>query len=411
VTAVGPLDAKMPTEKSDKEARLGTKLFAAAALSYLVDGLLLAGFAAAGTVNARIPVAYTLAGLLSCAMFYRLSNTTWFKARQDSYFALLQIAVASALQLVFIALAPQAAYCFLALLFIVFSFGSLGLSSRQSLFAWISVATSVAALISVLHITIVVPQATLPQQFLSWLCFVATLGRCVLLGALGRSMRLHLQDRRRQLRISVEMLEERDKSLARVNVELRRQATHDALTGLPNRRLFVERMEQAMREGQAFAVCVLDLDRFKEINDSLGHGAGDALLQSVSHRLLSTTRADDTVARAGGDEFLMLLRNICSSDQAAAHVARCLMVLSEPHRLANREFRVSSSIGVAQYPSDGVAAEELLAQADEAMYCAKRGGTNTFRLFDPSVRGFSREYNDIDGYCHSLTPVVVKIDS
>jgi diguanylate cyclase (GGDEF)-like protein len=403
------MDVDMPTVKSVSEARLGTKLFAAAALSYFVDGLLLAGFAAAGTVNGTIPVAYTLAGFMSCAVFYRLSAAKSFKVWRDHHLPLLHVITASALQLVFIALAPQAAFCFLALLFIVFGFGSLGLSSRQSLVVWIGVAACVAAVISTLHVTIVIPQATPLQQFLVWLCFVATLGRCILLGALGRSMRLHLQDRRRQLRISVEMLEERDKSLARVNLELKRQATHDALTGLANRSLFVERMEQSMREGQAFAVCALDLDRFKVINDSLGHGAGDTLLQSVSQRLLRITRADDTVARAGGDEFLMLLRNIRSTEEAEAHVARCLLVLSEPHRLTNREFRVSSSIGIARYPKDGIAAEELLAQADEAMYHAKRSGRNTFRLFDASVKGFSRERLEIAGDLHAMLPVAVTI--
>ncbi|MGB6356743.1 MAG: GGDEF domain-containing protein [Steroidobacteraceae bacterium] len=385
----------MPAEKSVSEVKLGTKLFAAAALSYLVDGVLLAGYAAAGIVNGTIPAAYLFSGLLSCAVFYRLTTNS-FNAWLDRYLPLLHVVTASALQVAFIVLAPQPAFYFLALLFIVFGFGSLGLSSRQSSYVWIGVAMSVAAVTSALHIAIVIPQATPLQQCLVWLCFVATLGRCVLLGALGRSMRLHLQDRRRQLRISVEMLEERDKSLARVNLELKRQATHDALTGLANRGLFVERMEQAMREGEAFAVCALDLDRFKVINDSLGHGAGDTLLQCVSRRLLSATRADDTVARAGGDEFLMLLRGIRCIEEAEAQVARCLLVLSEPHRLANKELRVSSSIGVARYPKDGIAAEELLAQADEAMYHAKRSGRNTYRLFDPTIKGFSRESQEID---------------
>lgn len=401
MTIAGQMDAYMPARKSAIKVRLGTRLFAAAAASYLVDGLLLAGFAATGTVNGTIPVVYTEAGLLSCAVFYRLSSAASINVWSDRHVPFIHVMVSSALQLVFIALAPQAAFYFLAVLFIVFGFGSLGLSWRQSLFVWIGVATSVAAVTAALRVTIVIPQGTPSQQFLVWLCFVATLGRCILLGALGRSMRLHLQDRRRQLRISLEMLEERDKSLARVNLELKRQATHDALTGLANRVLFVERLEQAMREGQAFAVCVLDLDRFKLINDSLGHGAGDALLQYVSQRLLSTSRADDTVARAGGDEFLMLLRDIRTPEEAEAHVERCLLVLSEPHRLANIQLHVSSSIGVSRYPQDGIAAEELLAQADEAMYHAKRSGRNTFKMFDPSIRGFSRECQ-VDGDLRTL---------
>jgi diguanylate cyclase (GGDEF)-like protein len=384
------MDADLFTRKPGSEVRLGTKLFVAAALSYLIDGALLAGFAAAGVIDRWVAFAYTGTGLTVCLMFYRLSAIAPLKSGRGHFFPLLQVTLSSALQFAFVALAPNAAFYFLVSLFTVFGFGSLGLSRRQSVFAWFGVVLSVAAVTTVLDISITLPQATFFQRFLLWLCFVATLGRCILLGDLGRSLRLHLLERRRQLRISVEMLEERDRSLARVNLELKRQATHDALTGIANRVLFVERLEQAIHEGKTFGVCVLDLDRFKEINDSLGHAAGDALLQSVAQRLLSIMHASDTVARAGGDEFLMLFRDVHSAREAEARVTDCMQILAERHRLAHTDLHVSSSIGIAMYPEHAGAAEDLLTHADEAMYCAKRSGRHTFRFYDERSEGFSR---------------------
>ena len=382
----------MLTLRALSQTSLGTKLFAAAALSYLIDGVLLAGFAATGIVDVEIPIAYTIAGLLSCALFHRVSLAACPESSWHRYYPMLQVAVSSLMLLVFAVIAPRGAFYFFTLLFTVFGFGSLGLTRTQSVCAWIGVSVAVAIVLSAAHLEIRIPDSTQSQKCLVWLCFMATLGRCMLLGVLGRSLRLHLQDRRRQLRIAVERLEERDKALELVNLELRRQATHDALTGLANRALFVERLEQALREGEAFAVCALDLDGFKEVNDTLGHFAGDLLLQSVSRRLLATTRADDTVARAGGDEYLLLLRHVQLPAEAEAQARRCLEVLSAPHRIGDRSLRVSSSLGIARYPIDGTTAETILTYADAAMYQAKRSGKNAYRLYDGSVECFPRGY-------------------
>jgi diguanylate cyclase len=278
----------------------------------------------------------------------------------------------------------------------VFGCASLGLSKRQSIVAWIAVAIAAALVMSSLNARISIPQDTPLVRGLVWLCFVATLGRCILLGVFGRVLRLRLHDRRQQLRDSVHMLKERDKSLANANLELKRQATHDALTGIANRVLFVERLNHAVYDRHPFAVCVFDLDRFKIINDSLGHGAGDALLKHVTERLLSIVRSTDTVARAGGDEFLLLLRNVSSVEEIEGLIARWMSALSQPYQLTGLELHVSPSIGIARYPNDGTGAEELLARADEAMYFAKRSGRKTFRFFDASVMGFSRERLEIE---------------
>src|SRR5271170_2540257 len=281
---------------------LGANLILAIAASYVIDGLLLAGFAVTGTISIAVPLLYTAVGLLDSLIFFLLRAWAMKRRRDGDGFYLVQVIGSSCIQLIFAALAPQMAFYFFTVLFVVFGVGSLGLSKRQSAIAWVGAAIAAAVVMSAINARILIPQATPAERGLVWLCFVATLGRCVLLGVFGRELRLRLHDRRQQLRESIHMLKERDKTLAHVNLELKRQATHDALTGMANRVLFVEHLERAVLERRPFAVCVFDLDRFKIINDSLGHGAGDTLLKHVSERLVSITRSSDSIARAGGDE-------------------------------------------------------------------------------------------------------------
>ena len=386
----------MKPAKPGSEGSLGSRMILAVALSYVIDGVLLTGFAITGTINPAVPLAYTAIGLLDSSIILLLRARTIKHQRDEGEFALTQVIASSAIQLLFAALVPSMAFYFFTVLFIVFGCASLGLSKRQSAIAWIGVAGAAAIVMTAINARISIPQATPVERGLVWLCFVATLGRCILLGVFGRGLRLRLQDRRRQLRDSVHMLKERDKSLANANLELKRQATHDALTGIANRVLFVEHLNLAVHERQPFAVCVFDLDRFKIINDSLGHGAGDALLKHVSERLQSIVRSSDIVARAGGDEFLLLLRNVGSAEEIEALIIRWMSALSQPYQITGLELHVSPSIGIARYPADGKAAEELLARADEAMYFAKRNGRKTFRFFDSSIMGFSRERLEIE---------------
>jgi len=385
----------MEFPKPVPEGSLGTWTVLAVAASYVIDGILLTGFAISGTIAFAIPLLYTAVGLLDSSvawMVSRLGN----KQSSGDWRVLVQVIGSGSIQVVFAALAPQVAFYFFTVLFIVFGVGCLALSKRQSAIAWIGVAIAAAVVMSTINARIMIPQATPMERALVWLCFVATLGRCVLLGVFGRELRMRLHDRHQQLRESIHMLKERDKSLAHANLELKRQATHDALTGMANRVLFVEHLECAVLERRPFAVCVFDLDRFKVINDSLGHGAGDTLLKHVSERLLSITRSGDNIARAGGDEFLALLRDVGSVPEIEGLIARWMSALSQPYQLTGLELHVSPSIGIARYPNDGTAAEELLARADEAMYFAKRNGRKTFRFFDSNVMGFSRERLEIE---------------
>lgn len=170
--------------------------------------------------------------------------------------------------------------------------------------------------------------------------------------------------------------------------QLRHQATHDELTGLANRTLLQDRLEQSIhyanRSQRLLAVLLLDIDRFKIINDSLGHGFGDELLRSAALRLEKTVREADTVARMGGDEFVILLAEVATVDDVGLVAKKILDNLTRPYIFDGREIRVTASLGVSLYPRDGADVATLLRNADVAMYRAKEEG-GTFRFYAPAM--------------------------
>jgi diguanylate cyclase (GGDEF)-like protein len=188
--------------------------------------------------------------------------------------------------------------------------------------------------------------------------------------------------------------------LEAANAKLQYQATHDALTDLPNRVLFMDRLGReiahAERDGHLFAVLLLDLDRFKQINDSLGHGAGDQLLQEVGQRLCGAVREVDTVARIGGDEFLLLIADTRDQSDLAAVAAKIGKALGEPFHIGSAELHTSASIGISLYPADGTAGDDLVLRADEAMYFAKQSGRNSYQFFNRTMSVFSQDRLDLE---------------
>jgi diguanylate cyclase (GGDEF)-like protein/PAS domain S-box-containing protein len=172
-------------------------------------------------------------------------------------------------------------------------------------------------------------------------------------------------------------------------------ARYDGLTGLPNRSMFMDELERALararRHGSAFALFFIDLDRFKNINDSLGHGAGDQLLKVMAERLRGLLRDSDLVARLGGDEFVVLLDGTVDA-AALAHVARkALAAIAEPVLLEQRNYQVTGSVGISLYPDDGADAATLLKNADAAMYLAKAQGKNNFQFYTPQLAAQSAQ--------------------
>jgi diguanylate cyclase (GGDEF)-like protein/PAS domain S-box-containing protein len=166
-------------------------------------------------------------------------------------------------------------------------------------------------------------------------------------------------------------------------------AHHDALTGLPNRTLLHDRLEQglaqALRDNHRVGVMFLDLDRFKSINDSLGHPVGDELLKQVAVRLEAAVRAVDTVSRLGGDEFIIVLRELAGPDDAVLVAEKILKALAAPVPALGHDLHVTPSIGISIYPDDGTEALQLMKNADTAMYHAKASGRNNFQFFAPRM--------------------------
>ena len=176
---------------------------------------------------------------------------------------------------------------------------------------------------------------------------------------------------------------------------LQHSAMHDALTDLPNRLLLAQRLEQAIahadEHGSRFATLLIDLDHFKAVNDSLGHAAGDDLLMEVARRLRSAVRSSDTLARFGGDEFVLLINDVSAVAQIEGVIRAVCECLVRPIDLGDLEVHVSLSVGVSLYPSDGADRETLLKHADVAMYQAKRAGRNGFQFYAPAMNAFTRD--------------------
>jgi diguanylate cyclase (GGDEF)-like protein/PAS domain S-box-containing protein len=183
-----------------------------------------------------------------------------------------------------------------------------------------------------------------------------------------------------------------DRKLAEERIEFR--AYHDPLTGLPNRTFLMDRLNlhiaQARRRGRGMAVMFLDLDRFKIVNDTLGHSLGDRLLCETAERLRQGVREDDTVARIGGDEFVVLLPQVRHGETAARVARKLLRKIGEPFRLDGHELRVTTSIGIVLFPEDGDDPEMVLKKADRAMYRAKEQGRNAYHFHEPAAQDPAR---------------------
>jgi diguanylate cyclase (GGDEF)-like protein/PAS domain S-box-containing protein len=179
----------------------------------------------------------------------------------------------------------------------------------------------------------------------------------------------------------------------RVQEDMRRRALHDPLTGLPNRAMFLESLERAVhkarRRSAQFSLLFVDLDRFKEVNDTMGHAAGDALLKTVAERLVMAVRQSDLVARLGGDEFVILIEEHGGPEEVMIVAQKVLAMAARPVPVDWREASVSASIGIASFPEDGEDIEALLANADAAMYQAKERGRDNFQFYSPELNVIS----------------------
>ncbi|MGH7489309.1 MAG: putative bifunctional diguanylate cyclase/phosphodiesterase, partial [bacterium] len=194
---------------------------------------------------------------------------------------------------------------------------------------------------------------------------------------------------RRHVESVEQVIEDRTRGLEAANRQLRHLATHDSLTGLPNRILLEDRLSQAIahatRDKHLFAVAIFDLDRFKVINDSFGHGIGDELLKEVARRLQGIARSIDTVVRLGGDEFVMIIDHLAQPSDAQVVAQRAIAALQQPLRIGEKDIHSSASVGIALFPRDGNGVETLMAHADAAMYFVKQHGRNNVQYFEAGM--------------------------
>jgi diguanylate cyclase (GGDEF)-like protein len=247
---------------------------------------------------------------------------------------------------------------------------------------WYVVAATVSliTLLEVFYLT--VAKAPKTACLVEWA--VAT-GLAVALIHFASNKMLRQHDRiEQQARQLAEALSESEKD----QHAIRRLAYHDELTGLPNRALFKDRLEvataRADRHGCRLVVMLMDLDRFKDINDTLGHTVGDRLLQRVGERLMATLRESDTVCRMGGDEFLLLLPDLERPEEADVIADRVLKAIRGPFLVADRQLEITTSLGIALYPDHGTDGDALIRSADIAMYGVKDNGRDGYRWHAPA---------------------------
>ncbi|BDU78105.1 putative bifunctional diguanylate cyclase/phosphodiesterase [Mesoterricola sediminis] len=222
--------------------------------------------------------------------------------------------------------------------------------------------------------------------------YATFLGMSAILLATGLGVWMLAQDLRRALA----RVQEENERVVHSQGHIEFLAHYDGLTGLPNRTLGRDRLrvalEQAERTGRFVAMAHLDLDNFKTINDSMGHLAGDRLLVEASARIVAALEPGDTLCRQGGDEFLAVLADLGSEDEAAARTARITGALADPFPIQGLDVAVTASVGLAMFPEDGRDFETLLQKADTAMYQAKAAGRNTLRFFDAAMNSAVREH-------------------
>ena len=199
-------------------------------------------------------------------------------------------------------------------------------------------------------------------------------------------LELRVQERTAELATANTRLRDEIQVRRHAEAQLSHCANHDALTGLPNRRLLMDRLAQAMiqtkRHGDRLAVLFIDLDCFKQINDRLGHPVGDLSLQAVAQRCQNILREVDTIARVGGDEFVIVLPHIASDDAVAETAQKILSALAAPYLIDGVPLTITPSIGISIFPKDGIDEDTLISRADAAMYRAKRLGRCNFQIFD-----------------------------
>jgi diguanylate cyclase (GGDEF)-like protein len=351
------------TEERARRSRL--RWVYSTSASYAVDVLFLVLFAAAGTIPYYLAGAYGAAAALVCGVAYHAFAAGWNLRLRDPNLTEPLILVAIVLQLGVVVAAPQLAFPFLANLFVVFAFGMMWLRLAKAVAIWSIGVFATGIVFYLVGPRFGVPAGSGVEVFLAWLYFSLILGRCLLVSVAASETRERLAESRRKLSETLD--------------QVQRLASRDELTRALNRRSLIAALERernrAERSSAPFCIAMIDLDHFKQVNDTFGHAAGDAVLRTFASTVHDTMRATDVFGRYGGEEFLLILVGTSTGPALEAVERVRLAVAARDWRSIVPDARVTMSAGIAGFRK-GESVEQLLYRADQALYQAKKAGRN-----------------------------------
>ena len=341
------------------------QILAVQVASYSLGALVLLVYAYSGTVPIIIPSSYFLCGLTLTGFFIVLSETHFNDRFEDHYLTIFQICGNVALQLGYLLWAPEIGYAFLTVLFLIFGFGALRMTSRQAIIAWTLTTLGLAPIFLLTDLRIEMPVALYTERVAAMLGFVITIGQCAFVGLYGSSMRKILYKRGVELKAANKRIEE--------------LAELDELTGSFNRRCIMRMLDdeiaRARRLKTPCAIALIDLDWFKRVNDHYGHPTGDEVLRTFAIAVFANIRHIDRFGRYGGEEFLLVLPDT-PDDEAVRTLNRLRAIIADLDWSAfSPGMQVTISAGVATLKPDETP-ETFLARADSALYIAKARGRN-----------------------------------
>ena len=348
-----------------RRARQRRQMYIGQVASYSLGASVLMIYAYDGAISVDIASLFWFGGLLIIGTFTVLSEAGVGDRFTDHYLTVFQISAHMALQFVFLLSVPTIGIAFICVLFLIFAFGTLRMTSAQAMITWTLAATGLAAVFLASDLPIGMPVATRLQRTASMLCFVLVIGQCAFLGLFGATLRKVLYRRSIELKDAYQRIEE--------------LAELDELTGSYNRRCIMRlldaEIEKSRQTSTPCAIALIDLDWFKRINDAHGHPVGDEVLRTFAITMFANIRPADSFGRYGGEEFLLLLPDT-SGDSAQRMLERLRSIVADLDWSAfSLGMRVTISAGVVTL-RDVDTADTILARADSALYSAKAQGRN-----------------------------------
>ncbi|MCA6117644.1 GGDEF domain-containing protein [Bradyrhizobium sp. WSM 1738] len=357
--------ARKPPEVLKRRAGQRRQMLAVQGVSYTLITSVLLVYCYAGTIPIIIPSAYFLSGIGLVSIFVVLSEAHFNDRFEDHYLTIFQVAGHVALQLCFLLAAPQIGFVFLSVVFLIFGFGALRMTSRQAIITWTLTMIGLAPIFLLSSTPIGLPITTQTERVAAMLSFVLTIGQCAFVGLYGSTMRKMLYDRSFELKAAYKRIEE--------------LAELDELTGASNRRSIMRMLEEEIarsgRNGSPCSIALIDLDWFKRINDAYGHPTGDEVLRTFSITTFANIRSVDRFGRYGGEEFLLVLPGM-ETERAVRALDRLRTIVADLDWSAfSPGMKVTMSAGVATLKPNETS-DTFLARADSALYAAKAQGRN-----------------------------------